>query len=238
MHSPFVSSVPGWSADEISRLKETLKVAEKVGARTIVIHLPFHWTRASLRLPFSGKTIDLHLPKLGTGNYRRFLLHDLPRFQATTNVTIAVENMPYNHRILGRKASFYALNTLEHIEKFAEVNFDTTHFATHGQDLLAAYERLRGRVAHVHLSNFKEGREHQLLWDGSLHLDRFLQRLGEDGFTGVVSVELEPRALEAGSERTVKKHLRRSYEFCAEHLGTRKTAYQAEPTLSASLSHR
>ena len=219
LHSPFVSSVPGWASDEISRLKDTLRLAEAVGAQTVVTHLPIRWTRATLRLPFVEKTFHLHLPIVGDGEYTRFLINDLQQFQASTKVTIAVENMPYNHRILGRHASFYGLNTLEDIEKFDRINFDTTHFATHGQDILVAYDRLGSRVAHVHLSNYKDGREHQLLWDGILPLDKFLRRLAADGFAGVVSVELEPRALDAASEKTVKKNLRRSYEFCREHLG-------------------
>lgn len=219
LHSPFVASVPGWSNDQVARLEETLRVAERVGAQTIVAHLPFRWTRASLRLPFLERTYHLHVPIVGDGKYTRFLTEQLPQLQATTSVTIAIENMPYNHRVMGRRASFYGLNTLPEIERFESVNFDTTHFATHGQDILAAYERLRHRVAHVHLSNYKDGREHQLLWDGVLPLDQLLKRLAADSFDGVLSVELEPRALEAGSERTVKKHLRRSYEFCCEHLG-------------------
>jgi sugar phosphate isomerase/epimerase len=219
LHSPFVASVPGWSTDEINRLKETLKVAEKVGARTVVAHLPMRWTRASLRVPFLEKTYNLHVPILKDGKYTRFLTEELPRFQTGTPITIAIENMPYNRRMMGRQKSFYGLNTLADIERFASVNFDTTHFGTQGQDIIAAYEMLRHRVAHVHLSNYKDGREHQLLWDGILPLDQLLKRLAADSFAGVLSVELEPRALEAGSERTVRKHLKRSYEFCLEHLG-------------------
>lgn len=219
LHSPFIPSVPGWPSDEISRLKDTVKVAEAVGAQTVVTHLPIRWTRASLKLPFVDKTYHLHLPILGDGRYTHFLINELQQFQVSTEVTIAVENMPYNHRILGRPTSFYGLNTLRELEQFDNINFDTTHFATHRQDILEAYDHLGPRVAHVHLSNYKDGREHQLLWDGILPLDEFLRRLATDGFAGVISVELEPRALDAASEKTVKKNLRRCYEFCREHLG-------------------
>ncbi|MBI2955500.1 MAG: sugar phosphate isomerase/epimerase [Chloroflexi bacterium] len=219
LHSPFLSSIPGWPSDEIGRLKDTLKIAETIGAQTVVTHLPFRWTRASLRVPFIEKTYHLHLPVVGDGRYTRFLTSELRQFQADTKVTIAVENMPYNHRILGRTASFYGLNTLPEIEQFDCINLDTTHLATHGQDILTAYDRLASRVVHVHLSNYKDGREHQLLWDGILPLDRLLQRLAASDFGGVVSVELEPRAMGAASEKTVRKNLRRCYEFCKANLG-------------------
>lgn len=219
LHSPFLPSIPGWAADEISRLKHTVALAEAVGARTVVTHLPIRWTRASLKLPFLEKTYHLHLPILRDGRYTRFLTQELHQFQASTRVTIAVENMPYNHRILGRPASFYGLNTLAEIEQFPSVNFDTTHFATHQQDILAAYDRLAPRVVHVHLSNYRDGREHQLPWDGILPLDKLLLRLAADRFAGVISVELEPRALDAANESNVRENLRRCYEFCCEHLG-------------------
>lgn len=219
LHSPFLAHIPGWKSDEISRLKETLRIAEALDTRTVVTHLPTRWTRASLHLPFLRKSYHLHLPILGDGVYTRFLTEELHEFQAKTSVTIAIENMPYNHRILGRRASFYGMNNLKELERFDNINFDTTHLATHKQDILAVYDRLGPRVAHVHLSNYKEGREHQLLWDGVLPLDKFLRRLATNRFGGVVSVELEPGALEAGSEKRVKRNLKRSYEFCREHLG-------------------
>lgn len=219
LHSPFVSHVPGWRHSQINRLKETVAIAKRVGAGTVVAHLPVRWTRASLHLPLWGRhslELSLQLPVIGDGEYPKFLREGLDDFQRSTPVKVAVENMPYQ-RWWGRAVSAYRMNTLDDLEMFTHLNFDTTHMGTAGIDIIAAYERLSDRIVHVHLSNYENGQEHKLLTDGVLPLEKLLQRMHADGYDGVISVEVEPGALEAGSERKARQNLRKCYEFCRKH---------------------
>jgi sugar phosphate isomerase/epimerase len=71
-------------------------------------------------------------------------------------------------------------------------------------------------VVHVHLSNFN-GEEHRLPEDGHLALDKLLERLAQDDYGGVVTVELGPEVLHAEDEAQVRDHLRQIVAFCRRH---------------------
>jgi sugar phosphate isomerase/epimerase len=111
------------------------------------------------------------------------------------------------------------MNTIPEWGSLPHLNLDTTHLATWDHDVLAVYEQVKTRIAHVHLSNFN-GQEHRLPWDGQIPLDELLRRLRRDAFTGIICVELEPDPLWAQSEEKTKENLRRCYEFCLQNFGT------------------
>lgn len=82
--------------------------------------------------------------------------------------------------------------------------FDTGNFYFAGEDALAAYERLRGRIGHVHLkdrsANTEYGREERLtLSGGPMHpspvgaglipMEELLARLRADGCGGTCTIE-------------------------------------------------
>jgi sugar phosphate isomerase/epimerase len=72
---------------------------------------------------------------------------------------------------------------------------DTSHLAVAGGDLLAAWDELADRVAHLHVSN-NDGRgrdTHGLLDRGVLPIPEFLQEVGAGGFPGAVTLELDVR---------------------------------------------
>jgi sugar phosphate isomerase/epimerase len=147
--------------------------------------------------------------------YARWLCGELEGFQRGIEVTVAVENMP-RRRIGPLGFDFYQMTRLESWERFRHLTLDTTHLATHGMDIIQAYERLADRVAHVHLSNYN-GREHRLLQDGQLPLAEFLRRLNQDGYMGVVTLELQPGALRDGDEGQVCANLQGAVDFYRKH---------------------
>jgi sugar phosphate isomerase/epimerase len=110
----------------------------------------------------------------------------------------------------------YQMTRLESLERFRHLTLDTTHLATHGIDIIQTYERLAGRVAHVHLSNYN-GREHRLLQDGHLPLAEFLRRLNQDGYRGVVTLEVQPDALGDEDEGQVSANLWAAVGFYRRH---------------------
>lgn len=216
VHSPFVVEVPDWPADQLGRLQRTVALAQEVGASTVVTHLPFrlyaiagHWHAYHPRRFFLPVPIPRREP------YYHLLRNGLEELEAETGITIAVENMPLRH-FLRLRLDGYWFNSPAELERFPHLTLDTTHLGTWGLDPLAVYERLRERVAHVHLSNY-DGQEHRLPPDGRLPLAELLHRLARDGYQGVITVESDPTAMDASDEAKCLAALRRALGFCRRH---------------------
>jgi sugar phosphate isomerase/epimerase len=219
VHSPFAKmSIYGWPAHPVEVIKQTVRLAEELGAKTVVVHPPGRWVRFQgiLLTPHRLRKISLPLPVMGQGTLGRWLKHDLPKFQATTSVKIAVENMPCRRvgHIQLEPHHFYHPHDLK---QFQFLTLDTTHVGTRYADLLDFYEKIWQQVVHIHLSNFN-GKEHQLPHNGHLPLDRFLTQLTKNQFDGLVSLELGPGSLQAEDETRVRQNLRDSLQFCRQAL--------------------
>lgn len=217
VHSPFVPHVPGWPSDPLGRLRQSAALARELGAGVVVTHLPLRIH--GIRLEFFGLSkgpILLPLPLPVSGDYSRFLLNGLARFEDEEGVRIGVENMPAK-RILGKRVEIHSLNTVDHLESLQGVTLDTTHLGTWDLDPVEVYERLKARVVHVHLSNFN-GEEHRLPQDGHLPVAELLQELRRDAYEGAVSVELHPDVLQAEDESQVRVRMKSAAAFCREHL--------------------
>jgi sugar phosphate isomerase/epimerase len=218
IHNPWLPNVPGWPSGSLDRLRLSATLAREVGAPLVVTHLPLRIRGARVELiGFKAKRLMVPIPLPGESDYRRFLLNGPARFEAEEAVIMAVENMPVK-RLLGRELDIYTLNQVEFLATLPHLTLDTTHLGTRGLDPLAVYEQLKERVAHVHLSDFKE-QEHLLPGDGHLPLGQLLQRLAHDGYGGAVTIELGPEALHAEDEARVKERLHQAVAFCREHTG-------------------
>lgn len=203
-HSPFTPhGLDGWGKTQKSCIERTVKVAEELGARVVTVHLPARVER----------------------DYARWLVTDFGEFASRQRVTVTVENMPVHHKRwwLLLRPRHYVLNDFRYWERFQHLTLDTTHLGTMGLDVVEAYERLKDRVAHVHLSNFhpnRKDREHHLPDDGILPLDRLLRSLWQNEYGGVICLEVAPRALGAGNDKLVLENLRKSLAFCREHFAS------------------
>ncbi len=204
LHAPFrPERLEGWPQAPSRSIAAAAEVARLVEAGIVVAHLPF-WTDRG---------------------YARWLLHDLVAWQkGNPNPLIALENMPLKRfRWWPFPLDTWRLNRLEEWTAFPHLCLDTTHLATKGLEALAVYERWREKVIHIHLSNARrKGRhiqEHRRLEDGYLDLGKFLSRLAEDGYPGIVVVELQPQVLEAEDEGRVRTYLHRQLAFCRKHTG-------------------
>ena len=195
LHTPF-RPVEGFGDDYPACVKRTLALAAELGAGVVVAHP---------EVERGGSA----------GDYGGWLRKHYEELSPPGGPRLAVENLP--RVMVGRKPR-YRCHTVERVAAFPCVAFDTTHFGTAGVDLLAAYEALRERVGHVHLSDYRDGREHLLPSSGALPLDRFLQALGAAGYAGIVTLELRPDALGAGDDAAVLARLREALSFCRDHL--------------------
>jgi len=219
VHSPFVKMFSqSWPEDPIASLKQSVALAETVGAQTVVVHPPGRWVRFQgyVTTPYRSRKISLPLALLGEGQLGRWLRQELTAFQTTTSVKITVENMPC--RWLGPirlEPHHYADPAL--LNHFQYLTLDTTHVGTRKVDLLAFYAQIAPRVTHIHLSNFN-GKEHQLPGDGSLPLAALLKKLVQNQYQGLISLELNPQSLQSENEAQLKQNLRDSLAFCQQAL--------------------
>lgn len=219
LHSPFLPDVDGWPTDQLGRLQHTLDVAQELGVRFVVTHLPFRaclmtlswfgpkpW-RFTAPIPWRRKEPYYHLLRDG----------GVAELEAESGIIIGVENMPAR-RFVGRTVDPYWFNRVDELLRFPHLTLDTTHLGTWGLDPVAVYGRLKDRVRHVHLSNFANGMEHRPPTDGELDLCAFLRTLAGSNYDGTISVEGEPAAFHAEDEAQCLAELRRTLAFCRENL--------------------
>lgn len=153
----------------VDKTRRSLEVAAAMGARTMVAHAPFRWERTP----------------------RTWLRDEVQDEAAAAGVLFGMENL---FPVGGRHWS--SVITPEQLGVFPHVVFDTSHFAVAGVDLFAAWEALRDRVVHLHVSdNLGNGRDsHAPIGSGVLPLERFLGMIGASGWSGTITLELDCRA--------------------------------------------
>jgi sugar phosphate isomerase/epimerase len=223
VHSPFsFVETRAWGSDPVDRMRQSISLAEECASEIVVFHLPFFAER----------------------RYARWMDEDLPRWQEKTNVKLAVENMPCAYKILGRlgvllkTGSFYEVhrrrrlnrlllplskpcfigNDWDYLLRFKHLVLDTTHLATGGLDPVQAYERMKSRLALIHVSNFTET-EHQPLDTGGIDMARFLRHVASDGYRGHVTIELMPDHFPDRTEATARRIVAADLALCRSCLG-------------------
>jgi sugar phosphate isomerase/epimerase len=215
IHSPFFAGIPDWQSDRPSRIQQSIKLAEAVGARVVVHHLPMRF--GSVYVLAGNRLFPFPTPGFNPeGNYKGWLQSEYAKVQAGTEVLLCMENMPAFSRF-GRKWHLHHWNTPDQIARFPNLTLDTTHLGTWGQNPNHIYSQLRGQVKHIHLSNF-DGREHRRPEFGDLRLDLFLQMLAKEKYAGTITLELYQDVLNAGKpDNEVVQAMRESLDFCRQH---------------------
>ena len=170
VHGPYMLLLRNvLGAKYVEKTRRSLELAAEMGAETMVAHAPFRWERAA-RGWVTGEVND-EAAEIGT------------RF--------AMENL---YPVAGR--AFSSVVTAEELTAFDHVVFDTSHFAVAGIDLFQAWEAVKDRVAHLHVSdNFGNGKDsHAPIGSGVLPLEAFLRTVGESGYVGTITLELDCRS--------------------------------------------
>ncbi len=196
IHAPFLlASRRVWGRPR-EKLARSMLLARELGAGVVVVHLPYFWQ------------ID----------YARWLYHHANQLSRDSGLTVAVENAI--HLNLRKRFNLSFFNNLKDLAGFECLVFDTSHFAISHNDIFAAWDALKYRVKHIHLSNnyLKGFDDHELPHLGNLPLDRFLATVASDGYEGLITLELNPGSLGAreGPEE-VAANLQASLEFCRAH---------------------
>ena len=188
-----------WGRDPWEKLRRAKELAERVGARVVVLHPPFRWQR----------------------EYVRGFEKGLAALAEETDVIFAVENM-YPLRAGASEMVPYAPHWDPTALDVPHVTLDLSHTAASGSDALAMAASLGDRLAHVHLADgtgtpsgpFPD--EHLVPGRGVQPCAELLGRLSAAGYPGMVVVEVNTNRAPTREDRLAD--LAQSLAFAREHL--------------------
>ncbi|HYB85684.1 MAG TPA: sugar phosphate isomerase/epimerase [Streptosporangiaceae bacterium] len=186
-----------WGREPWGKLIRAKEVAEKLGARVVVLHPPFRWQR----------------------DYARDFGPGLARMSEETDVVFAVENM-YPLRAGGAEVAAYAPTWNPLQLDTPHVTLDLSHTAASGSDALAMARELGDRLTHVHMADgtgVSNRDEHLVPGRGAQPCAALLEKLAADGYPGTVVLEVNTRR--AISREARMADLSEALEFTRKHLG-------------------
>jgi sugar phosphate isomerase/epimerase len=188
-----------WGREPWGKLTRAREVAEKLGAKVVVVHPPFRWQREYVKEFESGLT----------------------RMGEETDVLFAVENLyPLGPRT---DVAAWAPNWNPVELDCPHATLDLSHTAVSGSDALEMAGQLGDRLAHVHLADgTKPGLpdEHLMPGRGTQPCAELLQRLGESRYQGIVVLEVSTRRAADRAER--QADLAESLAFARAQLAASK----------------
>ena len=186
-----------WGLEPWGKLVRAKEMAEKLGARVVVLHPPFRWQR----------------------EYARDFGPGLERMREETDAVFAVENM-YPLRAGGAEVAAYAPSWNPVMMDAPHVTLDLSHTAASGSDALAMASDLGDRLVHVHMADgtgVTNRDEHLVPGRGAQPCARLLEGLAADGYPGTVVLEVNTRRAISREARVAD--LAEALEFTRRHLG-------------------
>jgi sugar phosphate isomerase/epimerase len=198
IHGPFlVITRSVWGMESLGKVHRGVEMCRALGADTYIVHPPYLWERE-----FAG-----------------WIREESADYSAENGVTVAVETM-YPKWVAGRRLRAYRwLEPAALAHAAPHVVMDTSHLAVTRADVLDAFEVLRPKLRHIHLSdNAGDGRDgHLEVGKGILPIDRLLGEMRRTQYDGAVSLELSvSRFIEDAEE--LEAMLRRSREYVTGRL--------------------
>jgi len=190
-----------WGRDPWGKLHRAREVAEKLGAKVVVVHPPFRWQR----------------------EYARDFEAGLTQLAEETEVKFAVENL-YPLRATGLRARTAEVTAYAPHWNPVEIDcphatLDLSHTAVSGSDAMLMADELGSRLAHVHMADGTAPGlpdEHLIPGRGTQPCAELLTSLGSRGYAGMVVLEVNTRRAETSEER--RADLAEALEFTREHL--------------------
>jgi len=175
VHGPFLLMTRRvLGTDLVTKARRSLALAEGVGATLLVVHPAFRWQPG----------------------FHRWLLDEADETAAAHRTRLGVENL-FPVRVGPRRVRFHRSTAPGHLTGFRNIVLDTSHLGAAGHDVNDAYELLRERVAHLHVSdNRGKGRDdHAALGAGRLPLAQLLGRIGQEDRAGHARVDSDPMSI-------------------------------------------
>ena len=186
-----------WGYEPWGKLVRAKEAAQELGAKVVVVHPPFRWQR----------------------EYAKDFAQGLARMAEETDIVFAVENM-YPLRAGGAELAAYAPHWNPVLMDAPHVTLDLSHTATSGSDAYAMTEELGDRLAHVHMADgtgVPNRDEHLVPGRGTQPCGPVLEKLGADGYSGMVVLEVNTRRATTREARLAD--LSEALDFTRRHLG-------------------
>ncbi len=188
-----------WSPDPEVRLRRSVRAAQDLGARTVVVHPPFRWQRR-----YADSFADL-----------------VAELEDGSGVAVAVENMFPVRRGLGARSvavSAFRPSTDPTDVGHRHYTLDLSHTSAAHDDALAMADRMGAGLTHVHLADGSglPKDEHLVPGRGDQPCARLCESLAERGFTGQVVLEINTRHARTAGERV--EDLAEALRFARHHL--------------------
>lgn len=205
VHAPcLLISQRVWGADPVAKLDRSVRMAQDLGAETVVVHPPFRWQR----------------------RYAEGFAEQVARLEEGSAVTVAVENM-----FPMRADSFFGSkqNAAQRLRKrggpgpaisvfspsydptdtgYAHYTLDLSHTATAGMDALALAQRMGTGLSHLHLTDGHGAAydEHLLPGAGGQPCVEVCNMLANSAFAGQVVLEVNTQQARTAAERAAMLH--------------------------------
>jgi sugar phosphate isomerase/epimerase len=188
-----------WGREPWGKLLRAKELAERLGAKVVVLHPPFRWQR----------------------EYVRGFEKGLAKISDETDVIFAVENM-FPIRAGATEVSGYAPHWDPAVLDVPNVTLDLSHTAASGSDAIVMANSLGGRLAHVHLADgtgVPAGPvpdEHLVPGRGRQPCAELLRGIAATGYQGMVVAEVNTRRAMTRDERLAD--LAETLTFARNHL--------------------
>jgi sugar phosphate isomerase/epimerase len=169
-----------WGTDPWAKLVKAKKVAETLGAQTVVVHPPFRWQR----------------------EYAREFITGVDKMAEETDVRFAVENM-FPLRARGRSVTPYSPDWSPVDQDYRHVTLDLSHTSVSRTDAMQMALSLGDRLSHVHLADGMGSArdEHLVPGRGTQPCGELLEHLAERGYDGLIVLEVSTRKAESRADR-------------------------------------
>ncbi|MCX4098791.1 sugar phosphate isomerase/epimerase family protein [Nocardia sp. alder85J] len=204
VHAPcLLISQRVWGSDPIAKLERSVRTAEELGARTVVVHPPFRWQR----------------------RYAEGFAAQVAALEERSPVLVAVENMfPMRADTLFGRGSGAArlerrggpgLSVTAFSPSYdpTDVGFwhytlDLSHTSTAGMDARALADRMGAGLEHLHLADGRGAAhdEHLIPGDGTQPCAEVCEQLVHNGFRGHVILEVNTQNARTSSNRAAMLH--------------------------------
>jgi len=188
-----------WGREPWAKLLRAKELAERVGAKVVVLHPPFRWQR----------------------DYVRGFEQGVAKMAEETDVIFAVENM-FPIRAGATEVSGYAPHWDPTILDLPNVTLDLSHTAASASDAIAMANELGPRLAHVHLADgtgVTSGPvpdEHLVPGRGRQPCAELLRGIAATGYRGMVVAEVKTTRAATREDRLAD--LAETLAFARNHL--------------------
>jgi sugar phosphate isomerase/epimerase len=208
---------------QLEDILASARLARKLeNCRSLVVHLP-HGSDSA----FNGRWIDT--VKEATG------------ILANSNARVSIENPDPPVQLGGRDEWLSMTRWRVLSQEFGlGATFDTSHAAASGWDLLGYAENPHRALDNIHLSDvggrsFSNGllntlwHAHRPPGTGDLQIERFLARLAQTGYSGLITLEISPLRVPWYWLPSAQRSLQDMIGFCRSATGDARSHFSTNP---------